>query len=127
MLPLARPALWLAGAWAIALGIALGSLVPGGLVAAASRFDKLEHALAYLLLALWWMGLLERRRHLGVALGALALGAVLEAAQAALTTTRSADWGDVAANAAGVAAALALARAGAGTWIQRVERALGWR
>ncbi len=127
MLPLAKPGLWLAGAAAIALAIALGSLLPGPLVAAVSGFDKLEHLVAYLLLALWLAGMVERRHYPGAALAALLFGALLEMAQGAMTATREPEWADVAANALGAGTALILARLGVGGWALRAEAWLGWR
>ena len=127
MLPLARPGLWLAGAAVIFLGIVLGSLMPGALVGPVGGFDKLGHFGAYLLLTLWLAGIVERRCYFWAGLAALLLGAGLELAQGAFTTSREADWADVAANATGVGAALALALIGAGGWASRAEAWLGWR
>lgn len=127
MLPLARPGLWLAGAAVIALVIAVGSLVPGPLVAAVSGYDKLEHLGAHLVLTLWLAGLVERRHYVRAALTVLLFGIGVELAQGAFTATREPELADVAANAAGVGLALALALAGAGNWTQRVEAWLGWR
>jgi len=127
MLPLARPGLWLAGAAAICLGIVLGSLMPGALVGPVGGFDKLGHLVAYLLLTLWLAGIVERRYYFQVGLAALLLGAGLELAQGVFTTSREADWADVAANATGVGTALALALIGAGGWASHAEAWLGWR
>ncbi len=127
MLPLARPGLWVAGAVLITLVIAVGSLVPGPLVAAVSGYDKLEHLGAYLVLTVWLAGLVERRHYLRAALAVLLFGIGVELAQGAFTATREPEWADVAANAAGVGVALALALAGAGRWTQRIEAWLGWQ
>lgn len=126
MLPLARPWLWLAGVTLIVLGIAIGSLLPGPMVAAVSGYDKFEHLAAYLLLTLWLAGLVERRHYLRSALAAVLFGVVVELAQGLFTATREPEWADVAANAVGAGAALALAQLGAGGWVQRVEAWLGW-
>ncbi len=65
--------------------------------------DKLEHALGWLLITLWYAQLTaDTRALLARAAGFLALGAGIELAQS-LTTWRSADPWDLLANAAGVA------------------------
>lgn len=125
MLPLARPGLWIAGACALCVLIIVGSLLPGPLVAVVGISDKLEHAGSYFLLTLWLGGMLERRRYLAAAVAAVLLGGSLEVAQRLLTTTREASLLDLAANAAGIALALALAYLGLGGWAGRIERWLG--
>lgn len=127
MLPLARPGLWLAGAALLVLAIAVGSLLPGAVVAPVAGYDKVEHLGAYLLLAAWLMGMVERRHYLSVALATVLFGMGIELAQGAFTATREAEWADVAANLAGAAAALLIARLGGGGWALRVERWLGWQ
>ncbi len=70
--------------------------VPGG-------FDKLEHLVAFCLLAMAAVQLYATRRALVVAaLGLVALGIAIEFAQGTLTTTRSMDAWDAVADACGV-------------------------
>lgn len=70
--------------------------------------DKFEHALGWLLITLWYAQLAAvPRALLARACGFLALGAAIELAQS-LTTWRSADPWDLAANAAGVATGVAI-------------------
>ena len=125
MLPLARPGLWIAGALLLALVIVIASLLPGPVVQSVSSWDKLEHTGAYLLLALWLAGMVDRRRYMWAAAAAFLLGAAVEAAQALLTETRQGDVLDLVANATGVLVALAIAYLGLGGWAQRAERWLG--
>lgn len=125
MLPLAWRRAWLAGAGLIALAIVLGSLLPGPVVSVVSVWDKLQHALAYGVLALWLAGLYARRRAPLAAAASFVLGALVELLQGALTATRTADPADLLANSAGIAAALALAWTGLGGWAAWVERRLG--
>ena len=112
--------LWL-GRAAIAVVIML-SLLP----APALRFvppgsDKLEHMLAYLALTLWYSQLCADRRALAWrALGLLALGGAIELGQA-LTPYRTAEWGDLAANAAGVGLGFLLGLGRAGNWLERLD------
>ena len=126
MLPLARPRLWISGALLIALGIVVGSLLPGPVVQSVSSWDKLEHTGAYLVLALWLAGMVDRRHYLWAAAGAFLLGAAIEAAQALLTETRQGDVLDIVANGTGALVALAVAYLGLGGWAQRAERWLGF-
>ncbi len=125
MLPLARPGLWIAGALLLALAIVVGSLLPGPVVPSVSSWDKLDHTGAYLVLALWLAGMVDRRRYLWAAGGAFLLGVAVEIAQALLTDTRHGDVLDLVANATGVVLALAVAYLGLGGWAQRAERWLG--
>ena len=107
--PFRRPRLWLA-LWLLAVAVVmvlslanLSRLPPvpeGG--------DKVEHFLAYALLAASAMQLFARRTGcIVVALLLVAMGAGLEFAQGALTTTRMADPRDALANTLGVLAGLA--------------------
>ncbi|SDQ28417.1 VanZ like family protein [Pseudoxanthomonas sp. CF385] len=107
--PFRRPRLWL-GLWLLAVAVVmvlslanLSRLPPvpeGG--------DKVEHFLAYALLAASAMQLFARRTGcIVVALLLVAMGAGLEFAQGALTTTRMADPRDALANTLGVLAGLA--------------------
>jgi VanZ family protein len=125
MLPLARPGLWMTGALLIALAIVVGSLLPGPVVQSVSSWDKLEHAGAYLVLALWLAGMADRSRYVRAAGAAFLLGAGIEAAQALLTETREGDVLDLVANGVGALVALAMAYLGLGGWALRAERWLG--
>ena len=113
--------LWL-GRAAIAIVILL-SLLPGpALRHVPPGTDKLEHALAYLALTLWYGQLCADRRALALrALGLLALGGAIELAQA-LTPYRTAEWGDLAADAVGVGLGFLLGLGRAGLLLARVDR-----
>lgn len=123
MLPLRFPRVWLVLGWALVAAVVLGSLLPGGTVAKLAVEDKLLHAGSYCLLMIWFAGLYERRRHLYIALGVLALGIVLDVLQGSVST-RSFDWQDIAANGLGVAVGLGLSLWLLAGWCQRVERML---
>lgn len=65
--------------------------------------DKVQHIAAYTVLTAWWMQLwLARGRRIGLALGLMALGVAIEFAQAA-TGYRTYSYGDMAADAIGIA------------------------
>ncbi len=76
-------------------------------------WDKIEHALAFLALALLY-GLLFPKARLRAAVAALVLGAVVEVLQAVLPFGRDAEALDLLADAIGVAAGLILLRLLAG-------------
>jgi VanZ family protein len=84
--------------------------------------DKLEHALGWLLITLWYAQLTaDARALLARAAGFLALGAAIELAQS-LTTWRSADPWDLLANAAGVATGVLLGLSPARGILARLDR-----
>ena len=71
-------------------------------------FDKVEHALSFALLA--WIGVRAGYRRLWpLAVGLVLLGGAIEVAQG-FTATRTADWRDWLADAAGIAVGWALVR-----------------
>lgn len=115
------------GGLLLVLLIVSGTLAPLDALPALSVSDKIQHFGGYLLLALWFAGLVERYRYLLVGVALIALGGSLEAAQAAMAVGRTADWWDISANTLGVAAGLALAQAGLGSWMLAIERGLRGR
>lgn len=97
---------------AVVLAVAMvvvGSLIsPSSLPAPAlAGSDKLQHAAAYFALALVAFYAIDSDRWLAVAVGVVALGTGVEAAQA-FVPYRTASVADAAANAVGVIAALAV-------------------
>ncbi len=112
---------WIAG---IALGvtaIVLASLLPIPAEVLSGGSDKAWHFLCYFLLALYSSGIVQPDRLWRMALRCLLLGIALEAAQALFTVSRQADWADVAANAAGIAAAWIIAGGGRAGWARHLE------
>jgi VanZ family protein len=73
MLQLRRRRLWIAMSLALLAAVLLASLQPDFGPAAPTGFDKVEHLIAYVLLAVWFTGLVARRRYWAVAAGLLAL------------------------------------------------------
>jgi VanZ family protein len=102
--PLRRGRTWLA-LWLLAIVVlVVVCLLPGSDLPQLSVSDKLEHALAFLLLSSAAVQLFLRGKPLAiVVLGLLALGVAIELAQALLTTSRMMEAGDVVADAVGVA------------------------
>lgn len=77
--------------------------------------DKLAHGLTFIVLAVWFAGLLERRRYLALAVALVAFGMLVEVCQY-LVGYRTADWLDIAANTLGILLGLSIALAGLGGW-----------
>ncbi|UNK59035.1 VanZ family protein [Pseudoxanthomonas daejeonensis] len=98
-----RPWLWL-GLWSFAvLLVIVFSLTPPPPVELPRHGDKLEHLLAYALLAAAAVQVFAHGRYLlSVAAGLVLMGIALELAQGALTSTRMADPADALANGVGV-------------------------
>src|SRR3546814_3106450 len=91
--PLRHPRAWLALWWAAVLLVFIVCLVPAPELPTVPRgFDKIEHFLAFFLLAASAVQLYATRRALWcAALGLLALGIAIELAQFAFTSSRSMD------------------------------------
>ena len=83
--------------------------------------DKLLHMLTFVFLTVWFCGQYRRRSYWRVALAMLMFGLLIEACQM-LLTWRSAEAGDLIADAVGIVLGLLLAWAGAGGWSLRVEQ-----
>ena len=90
MLNLRYRPFWIAASVVLVLGVVWGSLQSafGGEVP--QGFDKVEHFGTYLFLAVWFTGLMARRRWWLVAAALLLPGAVMEAGQYAMQAGRAA-------------------------------------
>ena len=98
-------ACWWLGLWGLAIAaVIVASLVPAFVLPQVpDGGDKLEHLLAYFLLAAAAVQLFATRSALvGSALGLVMLGIALEIAQGMLTSTRQMDPHDALANTLGV-------------------------
>jgi VanZ family protein len=83
--------------------------------------DKWLHALTFAALAIWFTGQYARRSYWIVAVGLIAYGALIEIGQS-LIPYRTAEWGDLAADVAGIAAGIAIALVATGGWSQKAEQ-----
>ena len=106
--PLRWTWLWL-GLWIGAIvGVVVLSLVPPPDMDLPSGADKVEHFIAYFVLAASAVQLFASARALlWIAVGIVGLGVGLEVAQHLATTTRTMDQGDAWADLAGVVAGMA--------------------
>lgn len=124
--PFARPRLWRALWWSGIVAVFVVCLLPGPkLPQVPEGGDKVEHFLAYFILAGWSAQLHARRTALWKpASGLLLMGILIEILQGMLTTTRGADVADALANALGIVAGLAVAWTPARGWLLALERKL---
>jgi VanZ family protein len=114
--------LWLAAGLLATLLGAYVALRPPVQLLPASFGDKLQHALSYVAMGLWF-GALYQRRHLPrVALALFGFGLAIEGLQGIMPFGRAAEWRDVAANTSGIAIAMLLTRWLEPSWMQRLER-----
>lgn len=126
MLPLRHARRWQLAGISVLVLVFVAALVPAlwfmhevrapGLIAP----DKLAHALTFVFLTVWFTGQYHRRSYWRVAVAMLAFGLLIEVCQM-LLTWRSAEAGDLLADAVGISIGLLIAFSGAGGWSQRVE------
>ena len=127
MLQLSRRRLWIALSLVLLAAVVFASLQPNPGPPVPAGFDKVEHLAAYILLALWFTGLVARGRYWLVALGLLALGLLIEVLQWRMNLGRAAEGLDMLANALGVGVGIAIALQATGGWAPRLETWLGWK
>lgn len=107
--PLRWPRAWLALWWLAVLGTLVVCLIPPPSIPLPENSDKVEHFLAYFLLAASAVQIYQRRAALvWAAVGLVALGIGIEFAQGGLTVNRMADPMDALANSVGVLAGMAI-------------------
>jgi hypothetical protein len=130
MKPVVLPELRLRGLWlcvgvAIAVIIATMSLLPSRHLPDVNVSDKIEHALAFLLLAFWFGSIVVRRDYLWLALAVLAFGGLIELVQGWMGLGRRADLLDLGADAIGIVGGLLLALTPLGRWARWLELRFG--
>lgn len=128
MLPLAFPQRWRIASVVLLLLVLAAAIMPAvwfwpdrvKLVGWLDSYDKWAHAATFAFLAIWFSGQYRPRSYWRIAVGLIAFGLLVEACQR-LVAYRTAEWFDVAADAAGIIAGLLIAAAGVGGWCLRFE------
>jgi VanZ family protein len=122
LLALRHPRVWLVSGWILVALAIIVSIVPAHeLPKLGGVSDKLEHAVAYGALALWFAGIYPKSRYPMIGVGLLFMGIVIEGLQGTMNVGRQADLRDVYANSIGIVAGLLLALVWLGGWAMRVE------
>jgi VanZ family protein len=125
MLPLVHAPAWLVASVLLVVAVLYVSLapldVPAGLP---THFDKVEHAFAYMVLAVWFAGLFVRAHYWKIVLALAALGLVIEILQHVMALGRYGDPMDMAANLLGIGVGIALASRRLGGWALQAEACL---
>lgn len=122
MLPLTHASAWLAASVLLVVAVLYVSLAPLNVPAdLPTHFDKVEHAFAYMFLAVWFSGLLVRAHYWKIVVALAVLGLVIETLQHAMGLGRHGDPMDMAANLLGVGLGIALASRRMGGWAPKVE------
>ncbi len=129
MLPLLRRKAWVAASVLLVAIVVVASLTPSGAMPMPPvfGFDKVEHFVAYAVLAAWFAGLYPRSSYLRIAIWLALLGLAIEVLQQAMGLGREGDPFDLLADIAGIGAGLWLGAAVGGGWALRVESWLGRR
>jgi len=127
--PIIRPGLghrhlWFCLGLVMAAMIAAASLVPASNLPAIGLSDKLEHAMAYALLAFWFASVVVRRDFLALIVALVAFGGLIELAQDWMHLGREAELTDLMADVAGIVVGVTLAATPLGTWAYRIESLL---
>lgn len=116
------PRLWLGLGWALVVLVVVGSLLPGEMLEDVDFLlsDKIQHALAYATITVWFAGIYQASSYRLLVPGLLVLGIGLEYLQLQYFH-RHFDPRDMLANGAGIISGLLLAHIGLGGWCARLE------
>ena len=128
MLPLRHPVRWQIASGLLLAAIFLMAILPAFWAPVApvtwTATDKWLHGLTFMLLALWYTGQYAPGSYWRIAVGLSAYGALIEIGQS-MIPYRTAEWGDMAADLAGIAVGLVVAALATGGWSVRAEGWLG--
>ena len=129
MLPLRHAVGWRVAGAALLLFVLAATMMPavwmfpgkGDFLRWFVHVDKWLHGVTFVFLEIWLAGQSRPRSYWRIGFGLLLFGFLSEGCQR-LVTYRSADWFDIAADAAGIIIGLTVATAGLGGWSLRVEQ-----
>jgi VanZ family protein len=121
--PVRYAGLWTSIGWGLVATIVYLSLTPRAIQFTLAESDKLEHLVAYFVLAGWYCQLYVRRYHWVVALAAAALGVLMECLQG-MTSYRTFEVMDMLADGAGVGLAVSASVGSGATLVLRADRRL---
>ena len=110
---------WLAAGWVQVLVVVVLGVIPAP-AALSPGADWVGHFLQYVVLTVWFGGVVGADRHIHVVVGLILLGMTIEVAQA-MNIFRHFDLRDIAMNVFGVLAGLLLVRTLLRDWCQRIE------
>lgn len=128
MLPLQHARRWQSASTFLLLVVLAATLVPVvwfwsgkfDVLTWVKSIDKWLHGITFLVLTIWFAGQYRPKSYWRIAVGLLAFGLLIEICQR-MVSYRTADWYDVAADAAGIIIGIVIAIAGVGGWSLRVE------
>lgn len=112
---------WLVFGWLAIVAALIVCLLPPQYVEVPNANDKMEHALGYVLLTLWFCGIYPRSQYWKIAVGYLIFGAVIEMLQSWMHLGRNGDINDMVADAAGIAVGVLLGCTPLGRWPHWIE------
>lgn len=122
--PLRFASLWMLLGALLVLATTVVCLLPNvrGPLPSVNGMDKVDHAIAYLVLTAWFTALLQRRLWPGVVLGMLLFGAGIEVAQELMHLGREGSFADLLADAVGIGLGMAVTLGSRESWFLRIER-----
>jgi len=129
MLPLRYARLWRVANMVLLSAVLAATIMPAvwlwpdrvRIVNWADSIDKWAHFVTFAFLAVWFAGQYPSSRFWRIGFWLLAFGVAIELLQRAVGY-RSAEWLDIAADAAGIIAGFAIALTGVAGWSLRAER-----
>ena len=113
--------LWFGAGVAIAVVVAVLSLMPGRHVPEVNVSDKFKHFAAFAMLAFWFGSIMVRPDLPLVGLAVVGFGGLIEIAQGMMGLGRHADWYDMLADTLGVLLGMALVLTPLGNWARWLE------
>jgi VanZ family protein len=128
MLPLRHARLWRVFSVLILVLVLIAAMSPafwffenrGTALSWFQNADKWLHGMTFVVLSVWFSGIVEKRRYWLIGLGLMLFGFLVELCQLQVSY-RTADWIDILANTLGIIVGLTIAVAGLGGWGPRFE------